>query len=343
MALINPSIDLFLVTSLLTVAPSWILLRRRSRSTRSRTPNANVRPPYERPLTLLLHLHTLYILYLLIVHWPPNLFTTLKLPLTTPTERIRSILLERAGLKTGEGLPRPLEELLAKLGNAEIRTAYVRYGQQVIQDCTHCKTLEHYALAALPRPLLQYVREAFVLGLLTVENSGRARLRTVGVLVLGAAALAEAWTVTTVQIAIPRDDTPVTMWHDTLYVLRHVLFLVLPVLLYLLPATPVPPPLSPLLLQMRQTVDTLARRVTLIKYLQPAILRNERLRAATTSWWSKQKTVGTWVREDEGVWRATRRDSGTKDGDEQLKVKVRETVHEMLKAKGPTITPPTQQ
>ncbi|GJE86477.1 hypothetical protein PsYK624_025570 [Phanerochaete sordida] len=343
MALITPSIDLFLFTSLLTIPPSWVLLRRRRRATRSRTPNTNVHPPYERLLTVLLHLHTFYILYCLIVHWPPNLFSALKLPLTTPTERIRSILLERAGLTVGDGLPRPLEELLAKLGNAEIRTAYVRYGQKVIQDCVHCKTIDHYSLFAIPGPLLQYIREATVLGLLTVENSGRSRLRTLGLLVLGAAAVAEAWTVATVQISIQRDDAPVVMWHDVLYVARHVLFLVLPVLLYLLPASAVPPPLTPLVLQMRASVDMLARRVTLLKYLQPAVMRDERLRAAATSWWGEQKTVGQWVTEDEGVWRAARRDSGAKNGDEQLKEQVRIRVKDMLRATGPGIIPPVQQ
>ena len=39
----------------------------------------------------------------------------------------------------------------------------------------------------------------------------RARLRTLGVLVLVIAALAEAWTIATVQIGIPHDNTPVTM------------------------------------------------------------------------------------------------------------------------------------
>ncbi|EKM56507.1 uncharacterized protein PHACADRAFT_53071, partial [Phanerochaete carnosa HHB-10118-sp] len=242
-------------------------------------------------LTVLLHLHTAYILYCLTVHWPPNLFTSLRLPLTTPTERIRSILLERAGLKSDEGLPRPLDELLARLGSAEIRTAYVR--------CT----MEHYALFIVPGVLLQYIREALVLGLLTVENSGRTRLRTTGILVLVIAAFAEAWTVATVQISMPQDNKPVTMWHDVLYVARHILFLVLSILLYALPATLVPPPLSPLLMEMRANVDSLARRVTLLKYLGPAILRDENLREASANWWTKQKTVGKWVREDEGVWR----------------------------------------
>lgn len=104
-----------------------------------------------------------------------------------------------------------------------------------------------------------------------------------------------------------------------------------------------PPPLSPLLRDMRSNVDSLARRVTLLKYLGPAILRDENLREAAASWWTKQKTVGRWVREDEGVWRAARRDSGTKDGDEKLKEKVRDTVNEMLRVKGPTVVVPAHQ
>lgn len=128
-------------------------------------------------------------------------------------------------------------------------------------------------------------------------------------------------------------------WHDAVYIARHIFFLMLPILLYFLPASPTPPPLTPLLIQMRSNVDMLARRVTLLKYLEPAILRDERLREAATGWWGKQKTIGKWVREDEGVWRTARRDSGMKDGDEQLKEKVRSTVNEMLKAKGPAVMP----
>ena len=132
MPFISPSVDTFLVTSLLIVTPSWYILRRRHRPRPPRpnnaaNPNQLARPPYERALTLAVHLHTLYILYLLIVHWPPNLFSVLHIPLITPSEHIRSILLDRAGLKgLNDTLPRPLEDLLTKLSNADVRTSYVR-------------------------------------------------------------------------------------------------------------------------------------------------------------------------------------------------------------------------
>jgi hypothetical protein len=87
----------------------------------------------------------------------------------------------------------------------------LRFGQTVIQDCTHCKTADQYALFAVTGPLLQYIREASILGLLTVENSGRSQWRTVSIASLVAAFLAEAYIAATVPIVIPRDGGKVTM------------------------------------------------------------------------------------------------------------------------------------
>ena len=75
----------------------------------------------------------------------------------------------------------------------------------------HCKTADQYALFALAAPLMQYIREAVFVGLLTVENSGRSRWRTAAVVLLVAAFLAEAYTAATAPVVIPRDGRSVIM------------------------------------------------------------------------------------------------------------------------------------
>ena len=87
----------------------------------------------------------------------------------------------------------------------------LRFGQAVIQDCIQCKTSDQYALFAIPGPLLQYIREAILVGFLTVEYSGRSRWRMLGVVALVAAFLAEAYTALAAPVTIPRDGNPVTM------------------------------------------------------------------------------------------------------------------------------------
>lgn len=126
MPLVSPAADTFLTTSAAIFLPSLFLLHIRNRpSKKASVPHA--RPPYERLLTLLVHVHTLYILYVLTAHWPPNVFTRLNLPLSTPAGQIREVLIERAGLKITDALPKPLESLLSKLGSVEVRMAFVRY------------------------------------------------------------------------------------------------------------------------------------------------------------------------------------------------------------------------
>ena len=68
-----------------------------------------------------------------------------------------------------------------------------RFGQAVIQDCPHCKTPDDYALYAFPAPLIEYVREATLIGLLTSSFTGRGRWRKYALGCLGAAGMGEAW------------------------------------------------------------------------------------------------------------------------------------------------------
>jgi hypothetical protein len=97
--------------------------------------------PLRAPITALLALYALYTLHTLAFARPPNLFTTLHLPLNAPQSVIRATLLRRnymssmVGMKTatasGGGaampeLPLALEKLLARLASFDARTILVR-------------------------------------------------------------------------------------------------------------------------------------------------------------------------------------------------------------------------
>ena len=106
MSLLSVSLDAFIVLATAILVPTALFFRRQPRLSRFTLQNA---------LTLAVVLHSLYVLYTLLVRWPPNIFQRLKIPLTTPSESIRTILLQRAGLPQDVPLPRPLEMLLTRL------------------------------------------------------------------------------------------------------------------------------------------------------------------------------------------------------------------------------------
>ena len=96
--------------------------------------------PLRAPITALLALYALYTLHTLAFARPPNLFTTLHLPLNAPQSVIRATLLRRnyvssmVGVKTATAnggaampeLPPALEKLLARLASFDARTILVR-------------------------------------------------------------------------------------------------------------------------------------------------------------------------------------------------------------------------
>jgi hypothetical protein len=84
-----------------------------------------------------------------------------------------------------------------------------RFGQALLQDCEYCRTADDFAIHALPRPLLQYVREAAIVGLVTARGTQRGRWRLWGIWSLLAAAVLEAYWIATVSIKIsPRVNPP---------------------------------------------------------------------------------------------------------------------------------------
>lgn len=106
--------------------------------------------PLRTPISVLLALYILYTLYTLAFARPPNLFTTLRLPLNAPQSAIHSALLlqqqqlqsnndhhplsSATAASSGNGnespvapiLPPSLEKLLARLASSDARTMLVR-------------------------------------------------------------------------------------------------------------------------------------------------------------------------------------------------------------------------
>jgi len=117
-------------------------------------------------LSLLLLIHSLAILHALLLRPPPNLFSAFRIPLNTPTDTIRSLLLRHSDL-TPE-----LEVLLKRLASFDTRSFYPRFGHNVLVACTYCQSFDDFALYALPRPLLAYIREIAFIGV-RARNSNR--------------------------------------------------------------------------------------------------------------------------------------------------------------------------
>lgn len=88
---------------------------------------------------------------------------------------------------------------------------FYRFGHDAISNCTDCQTFLQFALYALPIALLDYLRNIFLFGLVTMQGTGRERLRLLGTGVLVVAAAFEAWWICTVEIQVPRDGLGVIM------------------------------------------------------------------------------------------------------------------------------------
>jgi len=291
MPLVSASLDSFLVAAVVVLLATTWLVRKPSNA------------PHRASLNTLVVLHTLYILYTLTVFFPPNIFKRLHIPLTMPSESIRAVLLHKASLDANATLPRPLEDLLARLSSFDARTLYVRFGQQVLQDCEYCKTFDEYALFALPGPVLQYIREAGVIGLLTIRGSHHERWRMYAIAALVCASVLEGYWVATTTVQVPTDGQGVFMLHDTIWTLRQLLFLILPLILHSLPS--IPPPQDPFttITSAQMALQTTSNRIMSLKWIRGAIMRDPTLRAHANQWWDKQKDEGDWVREDDNVQR----------------------------------------
>ncbi|KAG7097435.1 hypothetical protein E1B28_004779 [Marasmius oreades] len=269
-------------------------------------------------ITNLLLLHTLFILHRIILLAPPNLFTRLGLSVGTPTDAIRSLLLAASPDGT---LPERVEMLLKRLGSAEMRIIYVKFGHETLSACVFCSTYFDFALYAFTGVFLEYLREAAVIGLVTIKSTSLERYRSVAIGVLIAAAAGEAYWLTTVGITIPREGKPSNpvMWYDVLTLLRQLLFLFLPLIVhFILPPSPlritqeilnsynptVPNPSSPgvQLPPAITTMHDLINRLQLLRYSRGAFGRIGSGSSSTQDfWWAREREMGAWVREDEDV------------------------------------------
>jgi len=124
--------------------------------------------------------------------------------------------------------------------------------------------------------------------------------------------IAEAYTLVTVPITIPLrgSNEHITMWHDTLLTVRHIVFLLLPLLIYFLPGilqrchlyTPSLPATGAdptvLLAQAHQTLAHLLPTLHVLKYAHAASMRVPALRARVGAWWAEERRVGSWILSD---------------------------------------------
>ncbi|KAJ7753787.1 hypothetical protein B0H16DRAFT_1222469, partial [Mycena metata] len=254
-------------------------------------------------LNIFLLLHTLYFLYQLIVLPPDNLFTRLNIPVITPVDSLRSILIQRSD--TGE-IPKPLETLLRHLGSFDVKTYYVRFGHSVVSSCDYCLSFDEFALFALPGALISYLCAAAVIGIVTINTSGRERYRTLAVSAVAGAFVLEAYYIITVPIELPKDDTSVFMWHDRLFTARRLLFLILPLVVHMLPGSAAAAFGTPTIAAMRAAEQTL-KRVQLLRFVRGAVMRVPHLRERAATWWTEEAQEGEWVREDPDVQELARK------------------------------------
>ena len=109
----NASLITFLSTSIASV-PLWLYAASRG--------SKDV-PKHRRALTVVLALHTIFILYNLFFNAPQNVFRSLNIPINAPSDRIRVRLLEAS--QTVDLSPR-MDELISRLSSFDARALYAR-------------------------------------------------------------------------------------------------------------------------------------------------------------------------------------------------------------------------
>ncbi|KAH6917696.1 hypothetical protein BKA70DRAFT_1091351 [Coprinopsis sp. MPI-PUGE-AT-0042] len=286
----------------------------------------------KRPLkwqsTILLALHTLYISYSFLVAFPPNVFRDTNSPLNAGTEMLRARYTRAfpESLMDGE-----IEDLFTKLGSVDMRLLYFRFGHDVVASCDYCRTYTDYALLALPRPLLSYIREMAFMGAMTLPNSSKSHLRSLSLATLMLAAAAEAYWTLAMPIVMPQPGlppSPLTYWHDLALAVRLILFLLLPFTLSLpripflyrvpfissflpspAPTTPSggpPIPTGRALGNLQPVLDHLVPSIQLLKYTRASIMRLPSMRERASDWWVNEKLEGDAGVGDESVKKVAR-------------------------------------
>ncbi|KAJ2936624.1 hypothetical protein H1R20_g469, partial [Candolleomyces eurysporus] len=225
-----------------------------------------------------------------------------------------------------------IEELLTKLNSFDLRLMYLRLGHDAVAGCNWCHRLKEYLLFAFIGPLLVYILEIAFIGLLTLPNSSKHHLRSYAIGTLILSMLFEFYTALTGEITLSARERAqngwpqITRWHDTLYMARYTLFLVLPLSLQLPripfiysipilgPLLPAPDPRLALkasppaqrLQSLQPTLDLLITRLHFLTYTKAAIMRMPSVRERAVAWWDAEGKEGKEGLSDEGVQRTAK-------------------------------------
>ncbi|KAI6003009.1 hypothetical protein EDD15DRAFT_2157448 [Pisolithus albus] len=298
-----------------------------------------------RLLSVAVSLHSIHVLCQILLRRPPNLFKRLNVPLDVPVDQLRLLLLTEAGFGWQDPsvvtLPKDVELLLSRLHVHGNRGLFARFGQLSMQSCQFCSSAGDYALFNLSFILLQYLRTTALVLLLTAAVNGRERVRS---LVLGisiCAFLAEGYAM------IYASDVPLSrdafMWHDNLFLIRHMLFLVLPLLVQVLPPVYAANPSSTYFTPALAHLERALLRAHLARYTQEAVMRHPQLRELAVHWWSQQAVEGAAAMADESVQRTADKlgfgymiQESSEGGDGKLRIHARKIVESL---KGVLATP----
>lgn len=178
MAIFGTNVDSIIFTVLLAALPTIITRGRRMyESTTSKQPTIPLQQTrLLHGLTILVILHSVYIVYTILFNAPSNIFTALNAPLMSPTSSMRAKLSAHSLDGT---LPPHTEALLTRLQSIDVRGYYVRFGHNAIQQCDYCHSFTDFGLFMMPFTGLQYMRTAVVMGLMTIPGSGKRSWRYV--------------------------------------------------------------------------------------------------------------------------------------------------------------------
>jgi hypothetical protein len=165
--------------------------------------------PWPAPLKTLLVAYATY--HFSLVIWPPyDLFTSNRLPILTPNDKLRRAVLARLQLSSptppgidssivqGDVLSPVVELLLQRLQSLDNRYTYARLGHATMLECIWCTSTSDYFVAFLPSLIARCIGLYAILGLMGLPLvSGRdatkraERWRAVFTWAIGALALAE--------------------------------------------------------------------------------------------------------------------------------------------------------
>ncbi|KAF8325786.1 uncharacterized protein EI90DRAFT_3128323 [Cantharellus anzutake] len=305
MQIFSPNVDSILLTVLLVVLPNiapyvvHAVRQYRSQQEGDSPPRTQLQSPLLPFLGWILMLHSLHIIYQILFCYPTNLFNELNLAVVTSSSLLRQALLK--GRPADSELPNSVEALLSRLQSLDARSLYVRFGHDTVEHCDYCHTFADFALFAFPSAAMTYVQTIALVGLMTVKGSGKRRWRSWGVGILVTAAVVEAWILTTVDIQFTSDNGKTVMWHDGAWLLRHSLFLLLPIGIQVLPYEYDSLVLLASLPASVQSFERTLNSLQALEHLQAASLRNEGTRPIVDRYWEEQARLARAVRGNEEV------------------------------------------